>query len=153
VDETPERLHQLVMDLIRAAGMLAPDQLMPGGQLTMSQAFAVHELDVDRPLSQRELAERLHLEKSSVSRMVAEMERKELVVRERDPANRRFYRLRLTDAGRALHRGIARAMHEHFVRSVAAMSELERDALLTGLPALIRAMRADTFRADPADAP
>jgi hypothetical protein len=44
-------------------------------------------------------------------------------------------------------------MHEHFVRSVSAMSELERDALLTGLPALIRAMRADTFRTDPADAP
>jgi DNA-binding MarR family transcriptional regulator len=152
VDDSPERIHQLVMDLIRVAGLLQPDQLVPGGHVSMSQAFGLHELDTDQPLSQRELAERLRLEKSTVSRMVAEMERKGFVVRERDPANRRFYRLRLTPAGRKVHAGIAAAMHRHFVRSVAAMSEAERDALLTGLPALIKAMRADIVRANPADA-
>ena len=152
MDEAPERLHQLVMDLIRVAGLLQPEQTMPGGRVTMSQAFGLHELDTDRPLSQQELAERLNLEKSTVSRMVADMERKGFVVRERDPANRRFYRLRLTKAGRAMHARIATAMHDHFVRSVSAMSDVERDALLTGLPALIKAMRADALGADSADA-
>jgi DNA-binding MarR family transcriptional regulator len=153
VDEAPEQqLHQLVMDLIRVGGLLQPEQVMPGGQITMSQAFGLHELDTDQPLSQRELAERLNLEKSTVSRMVAEMERKGLLARERDPANRRFYRLRLTEAGRTLHAGIATTMHQHFVRAVAAMSAAEQEALLIGLPALIRSMRADTLRTDPDDA-
>jgi DNA-binding MarR family transcriptional regulator len=123
------------MDLVRAAGLLQLDQAV-----SMSQAFALHELDSDTPLSQRDLAERLRLEKSTVSRMVAELERKGLVVRERDPANRRLYRLRLTDAGRAQHVRMATAFHERYVCWVSAMTPAERDALLTGLPALLRAI-------------
>src|SRR5438874_6645369 len=102
-----ERIHELVMDLVRATGLLQPERAVPGHPLSMSQAFALHELDADTPLSQRELAERLHLEKSSVSRLAAELERKGLLVRERDPANRRLYRLRLTERGRTHHRQMA----------------------------------------------
>jgi DNA-binding MarR family transcriptional regulator len=136
-----ERIHELVMDLVRAAGMLQPDQSVPGEPVSMSQAFAVHELDSDTPLSQQELAQRLRLEKSSASRMAAEMERKGLLVRERDPDNRRLYRLRLTDEGRALHRRMATAFHEQFVGWVAELTAAERDGLLTGLPALVRVIR------------
>src|SRR5947209_20548232 len=82
------RVHHLLMDFVRASGLLQPDQLVPGHQLSLSQAFALHELDTGTPLSQRELGERLRLEKSSVSRMAAELERQGLLVRERDPANR-----------------------------------------------------------------
>jgi DNA-binding MarR family transcriptional regulator len=135
-----DRLHELLMDLVRAAGLLQLDQAVPGEPVSMSQAFALHELDTGAPLSQRDLAERLRLEKSTVSRMAAEMERKGLVVRERDPDNRRLYRLRLTDAGRALHRRMATAFHQHYERWVAVMTHHERDALLTGLPALVRAI-------------
>jgi DNA-binding MarR family transcriptional regulator len=139
----PERLHELLMDLILATGLLQPDQTVPGQPVSMSQAFALHELDTDTPLSQRDLAERLHLEKSTVSRMAAEMERKGLLVRERDPGNRRLYRLRLTDEGRALHVRMATTFHEQHVRWVSAMTRTERDALLTGLPALVRALRRE----------
>jgi DNA-binding MarR family transcriptional regulator len=136
----PERLHGLLMDLVRATGLLL-DQAVPGQPVSLSQAFALHELDTDTPLSQRELAERLRLEKSSVSRLAAELERRGLLVRERDPANRRLYRLRLTDDGRALHRRMAAAFHEQYERWVAAMTRQECEALLTGLPALVRVMR------------
>src|SRR6266498_1300611 len=60
----PERLHALLMDLVRATGLLQPDQTVPGQPESMSQAFALHELDIDTPLSQRDPAERLGLEKS-----------------------------------------------------------------------------------------
>lgn len=140
-----ERLHALVMELVRAAGLLqAGDRSIPGESVSMSQGFALHELDVPDPLTQRELAERLQLEKSTVSRLVGDLERKELIVRERDPGNRRYYRLRLTDGGRALHRRMAGGFHEHYLRWIAMMSPAERDALLLGLPALVRAIRADT---------
>jgi DNA-binding MarR family transcriptional regulator len=68
------RLHELLMDVVRAAGLLQPDQTVAGQPVSLSQAFALHELDTDTPLSQRDLAERLRLEKSSVSRLAAEME-------------------------------------------------------------------------------
>ena len=129
------------MELVRAAGILQPEQLVPGEPVSMSQAFALHELDTSGPLSQRDLAERLRLEKSSVSRMAAEMERKGLLVRERDPDNRRSYRLRLTAEGRRLHRHMGTEFHRQYVRWVATMTPAERAALLVGLPALVRVVR------------
>jgi DNA-binding MarR family transcriptional regulator len=137
----PERIHELVMDLVRATGLLQLDQTVPGQPVSLSQAFALHELDVDTPLSQRDLAERLRLEKSTVSRLAADLERKGLLVRERDPDNRRFWRLRLTAEGRALHVRMATAIHDQYVCWISSMTHTERDALLTGLPALLRVIR------------
>jgi DNA-binding MarR family transcriptional regulator len=136
-----ERLHELLMELVRAAGLLQSDQTVPGHPVSLSQAFALHELDTGTPLSQRELAERLRLEKSSVSRMAAEMERNGLLVRERDPDNRRQYRLRLTDRGHAVHVRMAAKFHAHYESWVAGMTHAERAALLKGLPALLRVIR------------
>lgn len=136
-----EHIHHLLMDLVRVAGLLQPDRTVPGHAISMSQAFALHELDGGAPLSQQELADRLRLEKSSVSRMAAEMERKGLLVRERVAHDQRQYRLRLTDLGRAVHAGMASAFHEQFNGWVTTMTPTERAALLAGLPALIRTIR------------
>jgi DNA-binding MarR family transcriptional regulator len=136
-----ERLHELLMDVIRSAGLLHPDQTVAGHPVSLSQAFALHELDTDTPLSQRDLAERLRLEKSSVSRLAAELERKGLLVRERDPDNQRQYRLRLTDQGRAIHVQMRTTFHKQYECWVAAMTHSERAALLEGLPALVRVIR------------
>ena len=141
--ESAERLHELFMDLVRVGGMLQADAAIPGHPIPLSQAFALHELDTDTPPSQRDLAKRLRLEKSSVSRMVAQMERNGLVIRERDPDNRRLYRLRLTDRGRALHAGMASSFHVHYERWVAAMTPAEREALLVGLLPFARVVRAE----------
>jgi DNA-binding MarR family transcriptional regulator len=135
------RLHELLMDVVRAAGLLQPDQTVAGHPVSLSQAFALHELDTDTPLSQRDLAERLRLEKSSVSRLAAELERKGLLVRERDPGNQRQYRLRLTDQGRAVHVQMRTTFHHQYECWVAAMTARERAALLEGLPALVRVIR------------
>jgi len=135
------RLHESLMDLIRAAGLLQPDQLIAGQSVSLSQAFALHELDTGTPLSQRDLAERLHLEKSSVSRLAAELERKGLLIRERDPDNHRQYRLRLTDQGHATHARIAATFHKQYQTWVTEMTASERAALLTGIPALVRVIR------------
>jgi DNA-binding MarR family transcriptional regulator len=138
-----ERLHQLLMDLVLAAGFMQLDQTLPGQPISVSQAFALHELDTGVPLSQQELAARLRLEKSTVSRLAAELERKGLLLRERDPGNRRLYRLRLTDEGRAVHRRMAAIIHQQYFHWVESISETERDALLTGLSALVRQVHRD----------
>ena len=136
-----DRLHALFMELVEVAGLLRPEQDLPGFPISMSQAFAVHELDVEAPMSQRELADRLVLEKSTVSRMIADLERQGLVIRERDPANRRTNRLRLTDAGRELHARIGANFGTQFHQWAAALTDAESRALMVGLPALIRVVR------------
>lgn len=136
-----EQLHALFMELVRVAGLLSPDLEFPGFPVSMTQAFALHELDQGAPLSQRELADRLVLEKSTVSRMVADLEQKGLVERERDPANRRTYRLRLTDKGHDTHVELGTGYQDRFDKWTAALTDPERAALLAGLPALIRVVR------------
>jgi DNA-binding MarR family transcriptional regulator len=136
----------MLMEFARVAGLLQVQE-----NVSMSQAFALHELDLGVPLSQRDLAERLRLDKSTVSRLAADLEREGLVVRERDPANRRLYRLRLTDAGRTLHRNMRRDFHSQYMRWFESMTPPERDGLLLGLPALLRAVRAG-WRNAPGDA-
>lgn len=132
------RLHELLMELTLAAGLMQLDRAIPGQPVSMSQVFALHELDTDGPLSQQVLAERLRLDKSTVSRLAAELERKGFLVRERDPDNRRLYRLRLTDAGRAVHARMGAAVHEQYLRWARGISHAEQDALIAGLAALIR---------------
>lgn len=141
-----EHLHHLLMDLVRTAEFALLQDVFPGRALSMSQLFALHELDHESGISQRELAERLGLEKSSVSRMVADLESDGLLTRERDPENRRLYRLEITEEGRRLHRGAAGALHERYERWSAAMTPAERDGLAAGLPALLRAMHADSAK-------
>ena len=135
------RLHELLMEVVRVAGLLQPDQAVSGHPVSLSQAFALHELDIGAPLSQRDLAERLRLEKSSVSRLAAQLEGQGLLVRERDPDNHRQYRLRLTDRGRATHAQMATTFHRQYECWVEAMTPGERAALLKGLPALVRVIR------------
>ncbi|MBO0867054.1 MAG: MarR family transcriptional regulator [Micromonosporaceae bacterium] len=144
--EDAEQIHELFMDLIRVTGVLQPEQVLPGHTLTLSQAFALHELDSEVPLSQQDLADRLKLDKSSVSRMAAELERKGLLVRERDEANRRLYRLRLTGHGRSAHARMATGFHHRFEQLVAAMDRADRTALRNGLAALIRVARSGAAR-------
>ena len=64
------------------------------------------------------------------------------LVRERDPDNRRLYRLRLTDEGHTLHARMRGTFQHRYARWVSAMTPAERAALLTGLPALLRAVHA-----------
>jgi DNA-binding MarR family transcriptional regulator len=136
-----KRIHELLMELVRASGLLVPEQGVHGHPVSLSQMFALHELDGGTPLSQRELAERLQLDKSSVSRMAAELARKGLLVRERDPQNHRQYRLRLTERGHAVHVQTAARYNARYEHWVTAMTPAERAALLKGLPALVRAIR------------
>jgi DNA-binding MarR family transcriptional regulator len=146
VEAERRHLHQLLMELVRVVGLHQPDQTVPGHPISVSQLLALHELDLGAPLSQQELAERLRLEKSSVSRMAAELERRGLLVRERQPGNRRLYRLRLTEAGRDLHRRMGAAFHEQYERWTSAMTPAELEALLVGVTAFVRSVRADQAR-------
>jgi DNA-binding MarR family transcriptional regulator len=138
----PHLLHSLLMDLVRSTGLLQP-HLDPGTQPSLSEIFAVHELDVHGPITQQDLADRLQLEKSTVSRLVAGLEARQLLVRERDPDNRRSYRLRLTDAGREAHREVTSTFRAHFIGVLDRLSGDEREALELGLTALLRALGAD----------
>jgi DNA-binding MarR family transcriptional regulator len=137
-------VHRLFMDLARLAGLLQPDQPDSAHPVSVSQAFALHELRSESALSQQELAARLRLEKSSVSRLAADLESDGLIERIRDPNNYRQYRLRLTEGGRLLQQSMAHNFDRRYERWTEAMTPAELANLLSGLQALVRVVRAES---------
>jgi DNA-binding MarR family transcriptional regulator len=135
-----DSLGILLDRLVRTAGLLQPDQPMLGQPVSLSEAYALAELAGDAPLSQRDLAVRLDLEKSTVSRLVAGLERRGHVRRQRDPTNRRYYQITLTDQGRSTVAQLATGMRRRHAQILGAMTEAERNALAIGVSALLRAM-------------
>ena len=137
-----DELRRALRRLVRLGGLLETHE-HGGLQVSLSEVMALAELAEVEVMSQQELAARLGLEKSTVSRLAAALQKRGWLTRDRDPANRRYYRLGLTADGRAAAErvgGDLRARHEHLL---AALTPAERDALSLGLAALARAIEAD----------
>jgi len=119
----------------------APDGA--GGAVSASEARALIELVSARGIAQGELASLLGLDKSTVSRLAASLERKGWVRRGRDEANQRYVRLYLTPAGGAAAGRVWQAWQARQARILASLSEDERAGLVAGLRGLIRGLSAD----------
>jgi DNA-binding MarR family transcriptional regulator len=127
------------------AGLLEPNPAPhehAGIRLSMSEVFALGELEQAGALSQQDLADRLGLEKSTVSRLAAGMQERGWLSRVRDAANRRFYRLSLTDEGLDVARRVGAELRDHHALLLGLLTSVERQALTVGLAGLIRAMES-----------
>jgi DNA-binding MarR family transcriptional regulator len=142
VDDAHDVLDLTMAWLFRLRGVLDPAQAVPGLGASMSEALALGQL-TSGELSQQDLADRLGLEKSTVSRLMEGMAAKGWVERDRDPANRRYRRVGLTPDGRTAARRVADAIRERHQRVLASLTPDERAAVAVALPALARAMAAE----------
>ncbi|MGK5519388.1 MarR family winged helix-turn-helix transcriptional regulator [Micromonospora sp. URMC 107] len=98
--------------------------------LTPATARALHELDPDRPLPARDLAEGLGCDRSNVTALVDKLERAGLVERRTDPADRRQKTLVVTGPGRQVRARVHQVMSDSrllaglTVRELATLREL-----------------------------
>lgn len=97
---------------IAAAMRHHQDVELTGLGLTPATARALHELDPDRPLPARELAEQLGCDRSNVTALVDKLEQAGLVERRVDPADRRQKALVVTEAGRRVRDHVHRVMSD-----------------------------------------
>ncbi len=124
--------------------------------LSASEARALIELVAARGIAQGQLGTLLGLEKSTVSRLAAGLERKGWVRRGRDEANQRYIRLYLTPEGSRVAARVWSAWQTRQARILAALTIEERTGLASGLRGLIRGLAAEGLVADvppPGDGP
>jgi len=112
-------------------------------QLSGSEARALIELVKARGIAQGELASLLGLEKSTVSRLAAGLERKGWIRRGRDEGNQRYVRLYLTAEGGAVAARLWTAWHSRQARILGALTAEEREGLSAGLRGLVRGLAAE----------
>ena len=117
--------------------------------VSASEARALIELVAARGIAQGELGQLLGLEKSTVSRLAAGLERKGWLRRGRDEGNQRYVRLYLTPEGRDIAEQVWRAWQSRQARIVAGLSDEKRDGLAAGLRGLVRGLAAEGFLSSP----
>src|SRR4051794_39426829 len=79
--------------------------------LAPSQAMALHEMQLDRPLSMNELAQRLRCHPSNITGLVARLESRGLVERRPDPRDRRVKGLALTPRGEQVKASLSQRLY------------------------------------------
>ena len=117
--------------------------------VSASEARALIELVAARGIAQGELAALLSLDKSTVSRLAAGLERKGWVKRGRDEDNQRYLRLYLTPQGSEVAARVWQAWQFRQARILAALSADERAGLSAGLRGLVRGLAAEGLLAEP----
>ena len=134
-----DELRRALQRLFRLGGLLEPLQ-HAGLKLSLSEVMALGELGDVESMSQQELGQLLGLEKSTVSRLAAGLERRGWITRERTPSNRRFNHLRLTETGLAVAERLGGDLRARHAQLLVALTPAERDALVVGLAGLVRVL-------------
>jgi DNA-binding MarR family transcriptional regulator len=137
---TSRELQEQMVALVRAFGLHRSDQTPCGQPISVTEAYTLMELSHAEPLSQNELAARLRLEKSTVSRLVGILEGREWITRTRSSSDGRAVELRLSDAGRRAAEKIAETRQAKFARVLAAIPEEQRGSVIDALRILVEAM-------------
>lgn len=137
-DEAARALRDALRRLMVEHGALDDTCRPCGAALSLPHAHALLELLVaPRPVTVSQLAQRLRIDRTNVSRLCARMEALGQLERSRDPQDGRAWALSLTRSGRSQAEKVDRASLAHF-RALAGSLEAE-------LPRVVRAL--DRLRA------
>lgn len=99
-------------------------------------------LIVDNPgLRQSQLADAMDIERPNLVVIIDELERRELIVRDRVPTDRRAYALRATLAGRQLYEKAVAAVTSHENAILADLPQDLRTAMIEALKRIEKAHR------------
>lgn len=132
-------LQARISAFVRAFGLHQPDETPCGRPVPVSEAYAVAELQEAGPLTQHDLALRLRLEKSTVSRIVTQLEGRDWLRRTKRDGDGRLVWLELTDAGHVAATDLAAARAQRFTRLLEAIPVHQRQSILDALALLVEA--------------
>ncbi len=133
-------LQERMIGFVRAFGLHQPDHTPCGQSIPVSEAHALGELQRDGPLAQLELGTRLRLEKSTVSRLVGQLETRGWITRTRRTDDGRVVWLELTAEGRRIAGDVAAARAAKFSALLERIPVDHRQNVLDGLALLTEAL-------------
>jgi DNA-binding MarR family transcriptional regulator len=128
-------LERRMVAFVRAFGLHQTERTPCGEPISVSQAHALTELAA-HPLSQAELARRLRLDRSVVSRLADALEERGWLRRERHPQDQRAVHLVLTERGRAAADRLAGARRARLATLLDGVPAGDRDNVLRALEVL-----------------
>jgi len=140
-DGIPMELQRRMVAFVRAFGLHRPDETPCGAPVPVSEAHALAVLAEHGPLAQRGLSEALGLTKSTVSRLVDQLERRGWVRRTTGDGDARQRLVDLTTEGTKAAAAIAARRAERMARLLDRIPEADRAMVLAALDTLVEATR------------
>lgn len=108
-----------------------------------AQFYVLHVLVHFGPLAVGQIAERCHVSRPAISRMLRHLEADGLIERHIDPANRRVTRVAVTDAGRAAQDEMIGRFEAALGRVLSPLTDAELADLITAFGHLERLVACD----------
>lgn len=132
--------QERLVALTRAFGWHRPGETPCGKAVPIAEAHALLELSREARLNQQELAARLNLRKSTVSRLVSRLHQRGWIDRRKNPDDRRAFDVTLTSAGAGAAADLAVARGTKMSGVLSKIPLSERAVVLGALETLIEAI-------------
>ncbi len=134
-------LPAAIIGFIRAFGLHHPDRTPCGMPVPVSEAHALSELAESGATTPSRLAAALRLEKSTVSRLTAQLEKRGWIVRTRSERDARSTVLELTEEGWKMAGVLAERRANRFDALLARLPDDDRERVLDAMNLLVDAAR------------
>jgi len=123
-----EQISQILKDISRFGRVYREDNLEPMG-LSARHGLYLREIGLEPGISQEQLAQRLRVNKSNVTRQVAAMEEEGYIRRAACGKDKRVLRLHLTEKGEAVLPAIHKILDDWEQLLVESFTESEKQIL------------------------
>lgn len=137
-DKQVDAFHHEMVDLIKKYQFRDRSQMTCCG-VSVSQCYILETLHRFGPLSMNQLAKKMYIEISTVTRVVEELVKKGYATREEDAKDRRIRLITITDAGEVVYQESWKAVFESERQILDSFPEKERDVLIRFLRRLNQA--------------
>jgi DNA-binding MarR family transcriptional regulator len=129
-----------VVELVRTFGLHRPEETPCGQPIPVGEAHALMDLAEHGPMNHGQLAARLKLKKSTVSRLVGQLERRGWIARDNSNQDNRVILIRLTGKGAGAAKRLSGARRSKFDRLLASIPKSQRRNVIATLTTLARAL-------------
>jgi len=117
--------------------------------ITAPQMICLYSLISGGKMTQSELAKQVSMGMSTINGVIDRLEKKGLVLRQRDIKDRRKVFIRVTKAGKELKKKAPSLLQEPFLRSLNKLSEYEQVNIAFSLEKVVRLMEAEDLDVSP----
>ena len=139
-DKCVNELRELTRLLVRNLSFFDKSEASCCGT-TMAQCHSILEIGAAQEISLNELADILKLDNSTISRTVNNLVDQQLVIREIDPQDRRYIKMKLTGKGWIVYKSIEKNMNVYFGSLLTDIPEEKHEQVIESLMLLVMAMK------------
>ena len=155
-EEAPDELHEIygirilksIRRIIRAVDIYSR-KLNNDFNITTPQMICLYSLEKEGQLTQSQLAKKVNMGMSTINGVIDRLEKKSLIVKQRDTHDRRKVFIDVTEAGKAITKSAPSLLQDRLSHSLKKLPELEQAAMALSLEKIVQLMEVEHLEASP----